>query len=99
MPGSTRRSMRTAIQTTWDYEVGDRLRVKDREWCQYSNLVGELVEITRFKDSGILQFTDEECLKARRPDRVLNGGRKVHFYFRELDPVHTTMVLDIKCKI
>lgn len=85
--------MKKAPQVTWDYELQQRLMVKDRDWCQYSNLVGTLVEITRFGDSGMLLFTDEELSKARKPERVLNANRKVHFYFRELDAVHTTLVL------
>lgn len=88
--------MRTERTTIWDYEIGDTLCVKDRDWCQYSNLVGELIEITRFGDSGVLRFSEEELRRARDPERVLKAKREVHFYFRELDHVHITLVYNGK---
>jgi pyridoxine/pyridoxamine 5'-phosphate oxidase len=57
------------------------------EACEYNGLVGRVVEITQFNDSGMIEFTEAELNRARRPDRVLCACRRVHFYWRELQQV------------
>jgi hypothetical protein len=68
------------------FKIGDQLRVTVK-CSEYFGLTGELIEVTRFKDSGTLRFTEAELNKARRPERVLRAKREVYFYFTELKRV------------
>lgn len=57
------------------------------EVSDYCGLIGTVAEVTRFRDSGIITFTEEELQLARAPERVLKAGHRVHFYWRELKEI------------
>jgi hypothetical protein len=68
------------------YRVGDFVRVLS-EVSAYYLLIGRVVEITRFNDSGIIEFTDAMLQSARNPEQVTSAKRRVHFYWRMLQEV------------
>lgn len=60
------------------------------ECSEYRGLVGQIIEVTRFKkpnESVVLRFSKIELQAAARPDRVLSARDSVHFYCRELQEV------------
>ena len=68
------------------YKVGMLVRVLPKE-SSYCLLTGRVVEVTRFNDSGMVEFTPAMLQQAHDYTRVSNFKRPVHFYWRELEQV------------
>ncbi len=66
------------------FRVGSKVRVI-AEHSYYAGLVGKLIEITRFGDAGMVEFSTHTLESSMEPKRVT--GSRVHFYFRELERI------------
>jgi hypothetical protein len=72
-------------------ELGTRVMVTN-EISHYYGVCGEIVELTKFQ-SAVVLFWEADLKKAKDPERVLRAKPTCHFYLRELEEVHTTLVI------
>jgi hypothetical protein len=68
------------------YKVGMLVQVLTKA-SDHHLLTGRVVEVTRFNDSGMVEFAPAMLQQASDPARVAGFKRPVHFYWRELKQV------------
>ncbi len=75
---------------TYKIELAGQVRVLT-PWSHYYLLQGTVVEESQFKDSGLIEFTNEQLSMAHQPpqtvESMLKAKHRVHFYWRELQGV------------
>lgn len=78
---------RKASRNYDQFKVGDLVRVLTNP-SEYFWLIGRVREVTEFHDSGMVEFTEQELGRSKRPEILLRASKTVHFYFRELQGVN-----------